>query len=286
MTLIQDLYNSEDYRQFLREHFREEKRVRKAFSHRYFARIAGFKSSGFLSHVMEGERNLTEASARKICKALGFKGISATFFETLVLFNQAPDSAEKLRLWKILERYRKRSPAQRLNTDEAAGYFKEWYHPAIRELAVHARWGNFGQLGSLLTPAISAEKAEKAISALLNLGLLTKNTDGGYQQSTPSVISEGVSVKLRRNFRIEMMFRAVEAMDSLGPASRHLSGLTVSMSEESFAKVSALLDELRRKALELAEQDEKVDRVYHFNFQGFPLSTMLSKTKAKARNPT
>ena len=165
MNLLQALYNAEDYREFLKEYFREEKRVRKAFSHRYFARVAGFKSSGFLAHVMEGERNLSESSARKICKALGLKGAATAFFETLVQSNQAQDPAEKLKLWKTLETYRRHSPAQRLGADQVADYFKEWYHPALRELAVHARWKDFGQLGSLLTPAISAENAEKAVAA-------------------------------------------------------------------------------------------------------------------------
>lgn len=72
--MLQALYQSTDYRAFLREYFQEQKRARKAFSHRYFARLAGFESSGFLAHVMAGERNLTETSIRKICKAMGFKG--------------------------------------------------------------------------------------------------------------------------------------------------------------------------------------------------------------------
>lgn len=280
---IMSLYEAEDYREYLRDYFREEKRLRHTFSHRYFARLAGFRSSGFLAHVMDGKRNLTETSARKICKALGLTGAAATFFETLVQSNQASDAGEKLRLRKILERMRKQGPSQHLDPHQVANYFKEWYHPALRELAVHARWKDFRQLGSLLNPPISAEQAENAVNVLLKLGLLSK-TDQGYRQSSSSVTSKGSPAKFRRNFRIEMMFRAVEAMDTLTPDLRHISGLTVAMSEESFAKVSALLDELRRKALELAEQDDKVDRIYQFNFQGFPLSARLSKSRDGDRN--
>lgn len=283
MKLLNALYDAGDYREFLREYFREEKRLRRAFSHRYFARLAGFRSSGFLAHVMDGKRNLTETSARKISKALGLTGAATTFFETLVQSNQATDAGEKLRLRKILERMRQQGPSQHLDPNQVVSYFKKWYHPALRELAVHARWKDFRQLGSLLRPPISAEHAENAVNVLLKLGLLNK-TEQGYRQASSSVTSKGSPAKLRRNFRIEMMFRAVEAMDTLAPDLRHISGLTVAMSEESFAKVSAMLDELRRKALELAEQDEKVDRVYQFNFQGFPLSARLSKTRDGSRN--
>lgn len=284
MKLPNALYEAENYREFLRDYFQEQKRLRKAFSHRYFARLAGFRSSGFLVHVMDGERNLTETSARKICKAMGLTGKAATLFETLVQYNQATDPGNKLQLRQTLEKIRKQAPSQHLDPYQAAGYFNEWYHAAVRELAVHASWKDFKQLGSLLIPPISAGQAEKAVSTLTRLGLLGK-ADGGYRQTAGSVTSKGVPLGLRRNFRIEMMFRALEAMDALDPQSRHISGLTVAMSEESFSKVSSLLDELRRKALELAEQDEKIDKVYHFNFQGFPLSTRLSRPKERSRVP-
>jgi uncharacterized protein (TIGR02147 family) len=283
VKIISALYDAGDYRDFLRDYFRDEKRIRQAFSHRYFARLAGFRSSGFLANVMDGKRNLTETSARKICKALGLTGAAATFFETLVQCNQASDPGEKLRLRKILEKIRKQGPSQHLDPDQVAGYFKEWFHPAVRELAVHARWKDFRQLGSLLNPPISAEEAEKAVNVLLKLGVLSK-TEDGYRQTASTVTSKGSPAKFRRNFRIEMMFRAVDAMDSLPPSSRHISGLTMAMSEESFAKVSALIDDLRRKALELAEQDEAVDKVYQFNFQGFPLSGRLAKPRIANRN--
>lgn len=282
---LQALYQSIEYRAFLREYFQEQKRARKSFSHRYFARLAGFESSGFLAHVMAGERNLTETSIRKICKAMGFKGTASTYLENLVHFNQAKTPEEKIRRWKVLERIRAEPAFRQMDEESATEYFRSWYAPALRELAVHAEWkGDFGRLGAMLKPAIAADKAEKAIAILLKLGLLNKDAEGRYRQTSGSLTTEGVPVKARRDFRLEMMLRAIESMDTLGPSSRHLSGLTVAMSEKSFAQVSSLMDELRRKAMELAQQDDTVDRVYHFNFQGFPISVPLSVSGSKPKS--
>lgn len=281
------MYQSDDYRAFLREYFQEQKRLKKAFSHRFFANQAGFESSGFLAHVMAGERNLTETSARKIGRAMGLKGHALAFLESLVLFNQAKSPEEKIQRWKVLEKMRGQPSLRKLEEEMAVEYFRQWYAPALRELAVHADWrGDFGRLGALLTPAIPADKAEKSIALLLKLGLLAKDADGRYRQTSGSLTAEGISAKVRRTFRLEMMFRAIEAMDTLGPSTRHLSGVTVAMSEKTFAQVSSLMDELRRKALELAQQDEKVERVYHFNFQGFPLSVPLQETGVKRKSRT
>lgn len=282
---LQALYESDDYRVFLRDYFQEQKHLRKAFSHRYFANLAGFESSGFIAHVMAGERNLTETSTRKIGRAMGLKGQALNFLESLVLFNQAKSPEEKVQRWKVLEKMRGQPSLRKLDEEMAAEYFRQWYAPALRELAVHADWrGDLGRLGALLKPAISADKVGKSITLLLKLGLLAKDADGRYRQTTGSLTTEGVSVKVRRAFRLEMMFRAIEAMDTLGPSDRHLSGVTVAMSEKTYAQVSSMMDELRRKALELAQQDEKVERVYHFNFQGFPLSGPLAESGVKRKS--
>jgi uncharacterized protein (TIGR02147 family) len=279
------LYQSDDYRVFLREYFQEQKRLRKAFSHRFFAQLAGFESSGFLAHVMAGERNLTESSIRKVGKAMGLKGNALAYLEGLVLFNQAKSPEEKIRRWEVLERMRGEPSLRKLDEGTAAEYFRHWYTPALRELAVHAEWnGDFGRLGAMLRPAVPAGKVEESLALLLEIGLLAKDADGRYRQTSRSLSAKGASVKVRRAFRLEMMFRAIEAMDALGPSARHLSGVTVAMSEKTYAQVSSLMDELRHKVLELAQQDEDVERVYHFNFQGFPLSVFLAETGGKRKS--
>jgi uncharacterized protein (TIGR02147 family) len=282
--VLKAIFEYSDYRALLRDYFQEQKRAKRSFSHRYFAQLAGFSSSGFLAHVMEGKRNLTEESVRKLSKALGLRAKAAAYLENLVLCNQAKTIEEKTQRLRALEKMRRQSPAHRLDADQAAVYFREWYYPALRELAVHADWkGNYGRLGGMLYPPLSADKTEKALRVLLDLGLVKREPDGKFLQTSETVTTEGLPPSLRRSFRMAMMMKAMESLDSLGPQSRHVSGVTVGMSEKTYRQVSSWMDELRAKILEAASQDEHVERVYHYNFQGFPLTSILKPVHSKRR---
>jgi uncharacterized protein (TIGR02147 family) len=85
-----------DCRAFLRDWFAEQKTQRLGFSHQFFARKAGIGSSGFLLHVMKGERNLTRPVLLKVARAMGLSLADTAFFEGLVCFDQAgtPDERE------------------------------------------------------------------------------------------------------------------------------------------------------------------------------------------------
>jgi uncharacterized protein (TIGR02147 family) len=56
---VADVFQYLDYRAFLRDYYKEKKAASKTFSYVNFARKAKISSSGFLLHVIKGERNLT-----------------------------------------------------------------------------------------------------------------------------------------------------------------------------------------------------------------------------------
>lgn len=278
--VLKAIFEYSDYRALLRDYFLEQKGIKKAFSHRYFAQLAEFSSSGFLAHVMDGKRNLTETSIRKLSKALGLRAKAAAYLENLVLCNQAKTGEEKSHRLQALEKLRRQSPSHRLDAGQASVYFQEWYYPALRELAVHADWkGNFGHLGGMLYPPLSADKTEKALRVLLDLRLVNREPDGTFVQTSETVTTEGLPPSLRSSFRWAMMMKAMEALSSLGPESRHVSGVTVAMSEKTYRQVSTWMDELRARILEAARHDEQVERVYHCNFQGFPLTSSIKSAR-------
>lgn len=59
-----------DYRSFIRSWFALNKQGSKIFSHRYFAKRAGFKTSSFVKMVIDGKRSLTVESAARCAKAM------------------------------------------------------------------------------------------------------------------------------------------------------------------------------------------------------------------------
>ncbi len=268
------VYEYENYRCFLKDYFREQKQLRATFSHRNFARRAGFSSSSFCAHVIEGKRNLTEKSVKKIIRGLRLSGRAAAFFENLVFYNQAKSIEDRERHFREMERLRKASEFYRINQDQFA-YYDEWYYPVIRELVVHSDWeGDYNQLAQQVRPAITPEKARKAVGTLVDIGLLVENTDGTFSQKHQSVTAGGVPSAVTRKVRKEYLLRALEATEELPVDQRHISGLSVAMSEQLYRKTIAMIDEIRVRILHEAEAEDEslVDGVYQINMQAFPLT--------------
>ncbi len=275
--IVDKVFEYDNYRFFLRDYFREMKRLKSCFSHRYFAMRAGFSSSSFCAHVIEGKRNLTSDSMRKIMKGLCISGKAAAYFEALVHYNQAKTVEDREHYFRQLERLRKSTYFYQVNHKQFA-YYDEWYYPVIRELAVHAQWdGDFVKLGRMVRPAISAEKAREAVDVLLEIGLLVREPDGTYSQAAQTVTARDVPSAVTRNTRKEFILRALEAMERLPVEERHIAGATVSMSEKLYRQVVAKLDQIRTEILEAAMDEEEVNGIYHINLQAFPLSNRIEQ---------
>lgn len=270
--LAEKVFEYDNYRFYLRDFFREQKRLKDIFSHRFFARRAGFASSSFCAHVIDGKRNLTAESLRKIVKGLGLAGKSAAYFEALVYYNQSRTVEDREHYFRQLERLRRSTQFYRVHEKQFA-YYDEWYYPVIRELAVYADWrGDYARLGRLVRPPVPPEKARAAVETLLEIGLLVRTADGRYRQSAETVTAESVPSAITRKTRKEFILKAIDAMETLPVDKRHIAGATVAMSAEAYRQVQQKLDEVRKDILEAAMDEQAVDGVYQFNFQAFPLS--------------
>jgi uncharacterized protein (TIGR02147 family) len=275
--VVERIYEYDNYRFFLRDYFREQKRLKEMFSHRYFARRAGFASSSFCAHVIEGKRNLTESSLGKMVRGLKLTGKASSYFATLVAFNQARTVEERERTFRTLERLRKSTDLYRLNRKQWA-YYDEWYYPVIRELAVYADWqGDYRKLGALVRPVVSPEKARQAVETLVAIGMLRPLGEGRYEQPSEGVTASDVPSAVTRSTRKEFLLRAIEAAETLPVDERHVSGVTVAMSRGRYEAFVEKMDELRRMVLAAAIEEPEVERVYQFNFQAFPLSEPVDR---------
>ncbi|MBD3243551.1 MAG: TIGR02147 family protein [Chitinivibrionales bacterium] len=277
--ISEQVFRYDNYRFFLRDYFREMKRMKAVFSHRYFAQKAGFASSSFCAHVIEGKRNLTHESLRKMLRGLGLGGKAASYFEALVHYNQAKTLEDREHFFRVLERLRKSTEFYKIHQKQFA-YYDEWYYPVIRELAVYADWGgDYDKLARLVRPSVTPDKARKALETLVDIGLLVRRNDGSYAQCAETVSAETVPSAVTRKTRKEFILRAIEAMERMPVDDRHVASATVALSEERYRELLERLNELRKEILEAAMDDDAVEGVYHFNFQAFPLSMPLPPGK-------
>lgn len=266
------IYRYEDYRRYLKDFFTLQKKSDKGFTHRSFAKLAGFSSSSFCLHVMSGRKNLSDESIQKLKSALGLEGAAARYFEALVHYNQAKTLHDREYQFSELNKIRRKTLFYRVNKRQFVLY-SDWHLSVIRELAVYSDWnGDFHRLGAMVVPSLSAEKARKAVSVLVDAGLLLYNEDGTLRQNSPVVSAEGAPAVVVNKLKKDFMLKAIEAEEKFRKPAKYSSSATLSISMRNFEKAKAMIDELRQQLLTMAMNDREVEQVFQVNFQMFPLS--------------
>ncbi len=277
METVPDLFEYLDYRGYLRDYFASRKATLDSWSYQSFADQLGFKAKDFLFRVIQGKKNLSQASIFQMAQGLGLNDIQTQYFDTLVKCNQTRDISQRNLYFNLLNTIKTQGrtthPAQRLRQDQFQFYSK-WYHSAIRSLIEMAGFkGDFKRLAASLSPRVSAREAEASVALLEKLGLIERGEDGNYR-ATHKTITTGkdVSSILIPAYHKAAIELSAKALENVPAAERDMSNLTLGISERTFKDLTEKLRRFRREILEQAEKDDAADRVYHLNLHLYPLS--------------
>jgi uncharacterized protein (TIGR02147 family) len=269
-----DIYKYLDYRMYLKDYFAESKKTCKAFSHQFFAVKAGIKSSGFMLHVIKGQRNLTLPVLLKVAKATNMDNDQTEYFEVLVAFNQAKNQRDKeYYLQKILEK-RRIAKTLRLE-DKQVEFYKEWRHAAVRELVnVAGKDADASQMAKLLIPSVSPAKVRESFTLLEELGLIRKTIDNHYEITHQYIEGDDPALKTAIvRFQRSMLDLAAQSWDNCLPGEASAHTLTIGVSEKLAGEIKADMEQCKKKIVEkiLSEKDP-AQRVYQVTMNFFPLS--------------
>jgi uncharacterized protein (TIGR02147 family) len=277
---VLDVFRYLDYRAFLADLYRAQKR--RGLSYRAFSRRAGLGAPNYLKLVIEGERNLTAAMARRFAEAAGLAGDAERYFCELVAFCQARSAADKATHHRRLLAFQRYRNAHRLDASHAE-YHSAWYVPAIRELVTSRDFAEDpAWIARRLTPPIKASEAKRALAVLLKLGLVVRDETGRLRQSAV-VLSTGPETSGLHiaSYHTEMMKRAAAAIDLVPASERDISALTLCVGERGLARLKQRIQALRRELLELAEDERERCQVVQLNLQLFPLSNTGGSAQRK-----
>ncbi len=269
-----------DYRLYLKEYYEHEREHTHYFSHRYFAQAAGISSSSFLSRVIAGKRNLTRQMVEKFSVALKHSEKEKIYFKNLVLFNQAKTAGEKSEHYAVL---RSLKGIVRETTLQGAeyDYFSNWYTPVIRELiCIFPFNDNFIKIAQMIQPAISAPQARKAVALLLKLGLVERQDDGMYTQTEKSIVADSQIKSIAvRSYVDSMLKHSIEALHSMDKSIRHISSMTMGLSQEQYKTLVVELESFKERVKEIVTQYDDASQVYELNFAFFPVSHSINNSK-------
>jgi uncharacterized protein (TIGR02147 family) len=266
-----NIYQFLDYREFMREFFEEEKLVDPSFSLRTFlSRVShSLSSSGLLSAVLKGTRNLSPALRLRFSQVMGLKDKEAQYFDLLVQFNQAKSMEEKNHFFQQLSRFRE-SKAKTVS-EEQYGFYSKWYYLVV--------WCYFGmdnmqknphEIAKLITPKVTSAQVEESIAKLLQLKLIKKTANGYTPTDTHITTEKEVRDIVANHHHKEFIQMAARMVDDIPPAKRQYNTLVFSVSKQAFESVKERIATFQEELREILSRDAGESLIYTLSMQLYP----------------
>lgn len=244
----------------LREHLASIRTRCPSYSKRAFARRLGL-SSGALSEILNGKRNVTVKCATRIADRLS---LGPRDRRRLGLTPPAASSETPIEL-----------------TQDIFALISEWWHYAILNLTrTHGFRGQPLWIAKRL--GIPLNQAELAVQRLLKLGLLKRKGETLVRVfKNTNTSDEVVNPALRRSHRMD--FELISAAFSGVPlALRDSTSITFPISVRHIAEIKRLIRRFQDEIFELAS-DGAGDEVYRLSMHLFPLSLLRGDLPSEVR---
>jgi uncharacterized protein (TIGR02147 family) len=265
-----------DYREFLKDYYQQKKNANPSFSLRVFSDKIGFKAKDFISRIMNGEKNLSIQSIPKVAKGLKLGKHETSFFMSLVKFNQARSMDERNTAFEEMQEVLKVirfAEKQYLLGHCQYLIFSHWRHLTIRSLiGMFGFNGDYKTLAKQVSPKITVTEAKESVQLLEESMLIKKDAEGNYKLADSAITTGDRTSRLAlRGFHQHCLKLGADSIDRDPPDSRHISGLTLGISKESYHRIVERVNAFRKEIALIAEEDSDADKVYQMQFLLFPV---------------
>lgn len=274
-----DVRHYEEYRGYLRDHFAYRKAQDRRFSHREFARKAGFTSSALVPLLVQGKRNLTPRYLEGFIAALALSPAEAAYFRALVDFTHARTDEERRKHDRALALLR--SDGTRRIGLARMKFFESWIHVALHQACSCLDIAeDLSPVRDFLNPSPSLEDLRSSMALLRELGMLERNASGHWKPADPDLRGEGpLGQWIIRGFREQMVALGNTAHERVPSDRLHVMSETLALGSAASRAVEQRLVAFRDEVvgITLADQDAPAE-ILQLNIQLFPLSNPHEKS--------
>ena len=280
-TLSVSIYDYLDYRDFLKEYYKEYKRRHPYFSLRYIAQKTGLDAAHIM-RVLQGKRHLSEKSLAGFVALCTFDEKEERYFRALAEFNTARNEhAGRQAFERVLALSGVKTA---LIQPEQYEFYTKWYHTAIRALIAICQLknaGEFARIAGMLSPPISVHEARKSVTLLKKLELIATGPDG-FLVVTDTHITTGDQWRSLAvgNFQNETLRLAQESLARHDKTIRDISTVTLGISRNQLPALREKIAEFRQSIMRMADENQSPDDIYQMNVQLFPLTDTKTDSKA------
>ena len=281
MNIPSNIYNFSDYRDFLKDRYRQLKEADPLFSFRYFSKMAGFGSPNYLKLVMDGKRNLSAEAIGKFAKGLRLDNHESEYFRYMVEYNQC-ENTHKKKVYEAKLLYLRELFKVKTLIPELYDYYHEWYHAAIRETIKKGKCKNdAAAMAAQLVPAITDVEARNSISLLIKLNFVKENGDGTIEATETTEVDSTSAAMAQKIYYEQMAELAAQSLYTQGPETQDFESVTLSIPQDKVGELKAKIREMVI-ALGGSGTHNTGDSVYQINVQMFAL-TKAPAGEGKAR---
>lgn len=271
MNIASNIYNFTDYREFLKDRYRQLKDNDPLFSFRYFSKQAGFGSPNYLKLVMDGKRNLSADAIGKFAKGLRLDAHESEYFRYMVEYNQC-DHAQKKQVYEAKLMYLRELFKVKTLIPELYDYYHDWYHAAIREMVRNGNVKNDPTaIGRSLTPSITEEEAAGSVALLKKLNFVTEGAGNVLECVENSEVDADSAAMAQKIHHEQMAELAAQSLYTQGPETQDFESVTISLPKD---KVGELRTKIQQLITELgtATSGSENDVIFQLNVQLFALT--------------
>jgi uncharacterized protein (TIGR02147 family) len=272
-----EIFDCGNHREFLKNYLAASKR---GVGPRSLARKAGFKSSGHVTMLINGQRRLTPRSAELIAKGIGLKGRRRSLLIAFAKLDMSKSEKEKERIQEEILRLKSFQPEFQISTRQYS-VLAIWYYPVVLTLLhIPAAPQDAAFLAQRLGRGVTATEVEKALADLSFLGLIQKNEAGRWIPSnaamtTPQDVKDLAIVKYHRN----SLMLAGDALD-LPQSQREFNGLTVTIPTALMPRVKEKMRRLRTELNEMLAEENDSAEVFQIHLQVFPITRAIERKES------
>lgn len=272
MTKKSSIYDHNDYRLYLKETFEAIKKEKPQISQRFIAEKLGYRSSGAVSLILSGKKNISLEKAHAIAGFIELNKDETDYFTLLVQFNQTKSAKEEKYLLISLAEFQS-SHFAKIDLDRYE-FFSHWYHSVVREVvSLQPGISSAKAISKLVTPPITELQAQTSLELLERLHFIKKSASGTYVRSEP-VVTTGKTLdsNIIKKYNHDMIRLGLHPAPNAPKGDRSNSSLMLSVSEKTYFTMLEEMREFRKRLLTMAQEDCDPERVYQFNFQTYPLT--------------
>ncbi len=267
-----NIFNYIDYRLFLKDYISYKKKINSGYSQRVLLRQMGITSSGFITNVIKGRNNLTIEQIEKLSSIMQLTPREDRYLKNLVSFAKAKSASEKNDFYQLLLDDRKKKLKYMDKTQDSL--FRKWYFVVIKVLIDFVEiTEDYKNLAKMVVPAITEDEAKEAVDTLFNLDFIERD-DKGILRSKETAITTGdhVSSMFLGVHQQKMIDLGKDAIANIPDEERDVSGLTLSLNDETTELIFKEIRMFRKRLLKIADDTKDPDRVMRCNFQVFPVA--------------